>query len=112
MSGMNATTGQCLDGIEHLRQSVHDILTTPIGSRVMRRDYGSLLPELIDRPLTDALMLQVYAATIMALLRWEPRLHITAVHRQISPNQHGTAMLELEGITSSGTPINLEVPIV
>uniref|UniRef100_UPI0026076D20 ATPase domain-containing protein n=1 Tax=uncultured Sphingobium sp. TaxID=316087 RepID=UPI0026076D20 len=29
---------------------VRDILTTPIGSRLMRRDYGSLIPELIDQP--------------------------------------------------------------
>ena len=34
---MNRTTGTAISGLEHLRQSVGDILSTPIGSRVMRR---------------------------------------------------------------------------
>ena len=47
MTGMDRETGKSLSGIEHLRQSIRDILTTPIGSRVMRRDYGSRLFELL-----------------------------------------------------------------
>ena len=47
MRGMSAQTGAPLDGGERLAQSVRDILTTPIGSRVMRRDYGSQIFELI-----------------------------------------------------------------
>ena len=35
---MNRNTGRAVAGLEHLRQSVADILTTPVGSRVMRRD--------------------------------------------------------------------------
>lgn len=27
--------------LDHIRQSVQDILTTPIGTRIMRREYGS-----------------------------------------------------------------------
>ena len=73
MTGMNAHTGQRLNGLDHIRQSVNDIITTPIGSRVMRREYGSLVPELIDRPMNDALLMQVYAATIIAVTQWYPR---------------------------------------
>jgi phage baseplate assembly protein W len=47
---MNRQTGLSLSEAEHIRQSVRDILVTPIGSRVMRRDYGSLLAAMIDRP--------------------------------------------------------------
>ncbi len=50
--GMNAATGRNLTGLDHLHQSIADILSTPIGTRVMRRDYGSRLPELIDAPMT------------------------------------------------------------
>lgn len=48
MLGINAQTGQPLSGIDHLRQSIRDILTTRSGMRVMRRDYGSRLPALVD----------------------------------------------------------------
>jgi len=79
MSGMHAQTGRRLDGPAHLRQSITDILTTPIGSRVMRREYGSRLFELIDAPASGATLIDLYAATAEALARWEPRLRLTKV---------------------------------
>ncbi|MGF7149428.1 hypothetical protein FHS96_003079 [Sphingomonas zeicaulis] len=95
MRGMNAATGAALDGIEHLVQSIRDILTTPIGTRVMRRDYGSLLFELIDAPFNAATRLRMYAATAIALKRWEPRLRLTRVAvDQVAPGQ---IKLTLEG---------------
>ncbi|WP_402719017.1 hypothetical protein [Janthinobacterium rivuli] len=59
---MHAATGRSLTGLGHLRQSITDILTTPIGSRIRRR-YGSEVPELIDPPLNSATQLRIYAAT-------------------------------------------------
>lgn len=102
MLGMHRVTGQSLDGVEHLRQSIADILLTPIGSRVMRRDYGSLLPELIDQPLIGATVLRVYAAVALALMRWEPRLRLTAVTATLG--SAGELTLELTGTrTDTGT---------
>ncbi|MBR7309711.1 baseplate assembly protein, partial [Klebsiella pneumoniae] len=46
--GMNSQTGLSISEVEHIRQSVRDILVTPVGSRVMRREYGSLLSQMID----------------------------------------------------------------
>jgi hypothetical protein len=63
MRGTSATTGKPLSGIQHLRQSINDILTTPIGSRVIRRDYGSDLPTLVDAPMNLSTLTRIYAAT-------------------------------------------------
>lgn len=71
--GMNPSTGQALTGIDHLRESVSDIVTTPVGSMITLREYGCVNFALIDQPATKALRLQIIAATVMALLRWEPR---------------------------------------
>ncbi len=79
MKGMNAATGAALEGDAHLAQSIADILTTPIGSRVMRRDYGSLLFALIDAPWNALTRLRFIAATAGALGRWEPRIRVTRV---------------------------------
>ena len=79
MQGTNNTTGKSLSGLDHLRQSITDILTTPIGSRVMRREYGSRLFELIDAPLNRSTLLDVYAAAAEALQRWEPRVRVERV---------------------------------
>lgn len=79
MIGLSATTGTRLSGIGHLAQSIRDILATPIGTRVMRRDYGSRLPDLLDAPLNAATLMDVRVATVEALRRWEPRLKVTRV---------------------------------
>lgn len=79
MSGMNVTTGKALTGLDHIRQSLRDILTTPVGSRVMQRDYGSRVPELLDAPMNPALPMKLIAATATAIRRWEPRLKLTKV---------------------------------
>ena len=74
MRGMNRNTGKALDGLDHLRQSIGDIFSTRIGTRVMRRDYGSDLPNLIDRPVNEDLAVDCYVAIAEALTKWEPRL--------------------------------------
>lgn len=78
---MNQQTGEKLnDEVEHIKQSIKDILLTAKGSRVMRRDYGSNLYKLIDKPITASLMLQLSVACVMALKQWETRITLTRFH--------------------------------
>ena len=79
MIGIDANTGRALGGLQHLGQSIGDILMTPLGTRVMRRDYGSELFYLIDQPQHQATRLRLMAATVQALINWEPRITITRV---------------------------------
>lgn len=111
---MNRVTGKPLDGIEHLRQSIPDILGTPLGSRTMRRPYGSLWPELIDHPDNGPTRVRFYAATAGALMRWEPRLRLSRVQIFTGENP-GEAILDLQGIyTPPGqrrSVISMRVPV-
>lgn len=93
--GMNALNGRSLTGLEHLKQSIADILNTPIGSRVMRRDYGSNLFSLIDAPLNRGTLVDIYAATAEALMKWEDRLLVSAV--DITSAQLGQITLKITG---------------
>lgn len=107
MRGTDAKTGKRLSGLSHLRQSIRDILTTPVGSRVMRRDYGSRLFDLIDAPLNPQTLVEIYAATAEALMRWEPRLRVTRVIA--SAAESGSLAIDLEAIyLPTGEPIQLE----
>jgi len=108
MSGMNARTGHAMTRLAHIRQSLADILTTRIGARVMRRLYGSEVPELIDQPLNGATVLRIYAATAHAVLLWEPRISLTAI--ALEPGEDGQATLILDGVTD-GEPVSLAVPV-
>lgn len=95
MRGMNAHTGRSLSGPDHLKQSIRDILATPVGSRVLCRDYGSRLHQIVDAPSNHATFLRIYAATADALARWEPRFKLRRVQAEtLSPGKLG---LTLEG---------------
>lgn len=93
--GMNALNGRSLTGLDHLKQSIADILNTPIGSRVMRRDYGSKLFSLIDAPLNRGTLVDIYAAIAEALMKWEDRLLVSAV--DITSAQLGQITLKITG---------------
>lgn len=97
--GLNIDTGRAIQGLEHLHQSVRDILITPIGSRVMRRDYGSGLADLIDHNLTPLTVTRIYAATVDALRKWEPRIRVTRVSAEALPAEMeaGNVSITLEG---------------
>lgn len=92
---MNATTGKPLEGIDHFRQSIRDILTTPIGSRVMRRDYGSRIMSIIDAPINEATILEIYSAAAEALNQWEPRLLLESI--EATTNEAGKLILGIYG---------------
>ncbi|MBP2544656.1 GPW/gp25 family protein [Acinetobacter guillouiae] len=83
MKGMHRYTGKAItdnDSFpEHLYQSMHDILSTLIGTRLCRRNYGSLVPHLIDQPCNDFTKLQIMNASATALIRFEPRIKISQV---------------------------------
>ena len=107
MRGLDAGTGAALDGVEHLRQSVRDVLTTPVGSRVMRRAYGSRLFDLVDGPVTAGQITRVIAETAEALDRWEPRYRVRRV--DVRPaSAPGHVLIDLEGsYVPSGLPLAL-----
>ncbi|ADX32447.1 baseplate wedge subunit [Erwinia phage ENT90] len=109
-SGMSRDTGEALADLEHIRQSVRDILTTPIGSRIMRRSYGSLLSALIDQPQNAALRLQIMSACYMAILQWEPRVKLTSISYE--PAFDGGMVVEISGSrTDTAQDFSLTVPV-
>ncbi len=79
MTGLSRTTARRIGSDAHLAQSINDILSTPKGSRVLRRDYGSRLPDLIDAPMNGETAIDVFAETAEALEKWEPRLRLRRV---------------------------------
>jgi uncharacterized protein len=94
--GTHARTGEALSDWQSVEQSIRKILTTPIGARVMRRTFGSDLPDLVDRKMIPANILKVYSAAASAILKWEPRFRMTA-GRLVTANESGQLQLEIYG---------------
>ena len=113
MQGMHRDTGKLISDKKHLRQSIGIILTTPIGSRVMRPGFGSELPSLVAAPMTANTDLRIYAAVLDALNRWEPRLiteNVQIVNRTADgelelklTGQYYGEQIEIDGIRINGT---------
>lgn len=109
---MNRHTGAALGELEHICQSVADVLTTRPGTRVMRRDYGSQLPELLDQPGNATTQLLCYAAIATALMRWEPRLRLGRV-QLVAMGLDGRFELSLEAtLVRSDEPADLRIPLL
>lgn len=98
---MHAATGAPLHGRGHVRQSILDILTTRVGERVMRPEYGSRIHELIDAPINAAFLVDLYYEAITAIHRWEPRVQV--VRARASEITEGRVVLDL-AVTLGGDP--------
>lgn len=108
MSGISNVTGKILSEDEHLKQSITDILTTPIGSRVMRRDYGFDF-SVLAAPQNRATIMRVFIATVEAIMKWEPRITITQI---ISKSYvDGKMAVEIIGKKVTGETVSTKVGI-
>ena len=107
MQGMSRDTGKVLGEDAHIAQSLQDIVTTPKGSRVMRRDYGIDL-NLIDQPATAPNLLRLYAEIIHTIQRWEPRIAIRRVNAQVQNN--GVVSVLIETISNQTYQLNTVRP--
>ena len=79
MIGRDRHTGQPISGVDHLKQSIGDILGTPLGSRRHRPEYGSKLRLFVDLPINAGWKSAVQAEAARALGRNEPRLKLERV---------------------------------
>ncbi|WP_095162636.1 GPW/gp25 family protein [Pseudomonas sp. Irchel 3F5] len=95
MIGMDRRSGQPVSGLAHLRQSIEDILTTPLGSRRMRPEYGSQLRRYVDLPVNEGWKSAVQAEVARSLGRWEPRLKLERV--RVTAVVGGQITLQLTG---------------
>ena len=106
--GMSRDSGQALSGIAHLKQSIRDILSTPLGSRRMRPEYGSEIPRYVDLPINKGWISAVQAEAARAIGRWESRIRLSAV--RITGVVDGRIDFVIEG-QYEAAPLLLEVAL-
>ncbi|MCP3922639.1 MAG: baseplate assembly protein W [Desulfobacterales bacterium] len=92
-----------------IQKSVERILSTPVGTRVMRPEFGSSLFELIDRRADDAWLVDCVSYTFDAIDRWEPRISVQTVKPQIDGQ---TVKVAIEAVVKeTGEGISMEVSL-
>ena len=73
-------------GDQNVEQSLHMLLMTRLGERVMRGDFGTEAPRLVFAPGSPQ-YLRLLEKTIQDALRdWEPRVDLTQVIAEANPD--------------------------
>ena len=70
-AGMDGETGRLVTGWDRTRSSIVGILSTPIGERVQRRDFGAEVDGFLDKPQNEEVVVDFIMVVAEAL---EPRL--------------------------------------
>jgi len=75
--GFDRTTFKPMIGFAHVVMNIHVIVITPLGARVMRRDFGSAIPALLGQSnVTEPALLRFCMALTLAIFLWEKRFAV------------------------------------
>lgn len=108
--GMDRRTGRLIDNkLDHIRQSLADIFTTPIGTRLQRRWYGSRIFALLDAPMNETGRIRLVSAVVDAAYRFEPRVIITWANIKIGTD--GKVMFDYVAKTTDGQDLTGQIVV-
>lgn len=79
MAGIDRQTGRVISGLDSAYQGVEVTLGTRLASRVMRREFGGGIVELLGRSLTPPLFAAWRQLVATAIDLWEPRFKVRRV---------------------------------
>jgi uncharacterized protein len=79
-----------------IEQAIILILSTPVGTRVMRPNFGSRLHELVFAPCNSQTMAQARRYVEDALGMWEPRIQVKDVEVVRDPEDQDGARLLIQ----------------
>lgn len=96
-------------GPEKLKENLVHILLTGVGERVMRRNYGGGIQQLVHDPNNDALRAIIQHQIATSIGQWEPRILLQNV---AVSQQEGTVFIDLQYIIRRTRQVqSLSVPI-
>ncbi|MFN4098150.1 MAG: GPW/gp25 family protein [Pararhodobacter sp.] len=79
MAGIDRRTGRPAGNLASAFQSVEVIFSTRLGERIMRREFGAGLAELLGRLATRSLFVAFQTLIATAIDLWEPRFAVRRI---------------------------------
>ena len=105
------TPTEMVSANEDIQQSLHILLSTRKGERIMRPDYGCDLHELVFRNMDLTSRTQLIEAIEKAVLYYEPRITLDEVLLDTSEDPNGILRITLEyTIRMTNTRTNMVYP--
>lgn len=77
----------------------------------MLRDYGSRLFQLVDTPINQFSLVDLYQASVEALVKWQPDFTVASV--SVLSQSQGCVTLGLKGVyTPTGQPVTVNGVVI
>lgn len=97
-------------GPERIQDAIWIILSTSLGERLMRPDFGAGVHDYVFQPNSDVIQTQLRTAVNDALLKWEPRIELLNVGVQ-DGDQPSEVLISIDyKIRSTNELFNLVYP--
>lgn len=99
------------EGEDKVRQSVLTILSTALGERQMRADFGSMIHDQVFASIRPATISSVGFNVQEALIAWEPRIDIQNVRVSDEKAADGILLISIDyKVRSTNNRFNLVYP--
>ncbi len=85
-----------VEGEQDIQQSLHILLSTRPGERLLRPDYGCNLDQLLFEPLTVSLTSLMQDVVKTALIHHEPRIFVNEVRIESVDNLEGQILIHID----------------
>jgi phage baseplate assembly protein W len=96
---------------EDIRQSIHIILGTNRGERLMRPDFGASLSEFVFEPVNTTTVSLLQTRVQESLIAWEPRIDVLDVSVSSDPSEHNKLLINVSyRVRATNTQRNLVYP--
>jgi uncharacterized protein len=100
-----------VSGDTNVEQSLHILLMTQLGERVMRSDYGTQLPRLVFSPGSTQFLRLLERTVRDAIVNWEPRVDVTQVTAEADPVDQFKVVVSLSyTVRQTNTTTNMVFP--
>jgi uncharacterized protein len=83
-------------GPDRIRDSIWLILSTSLGERVMRPEFGAGLKDDVFESNSDVVRAEIASAVRKALITWEPRIELVTLRVNPSPDQDSQVLISLD----------------
>lgn len=100
-----------IESEDNVDQAIILLLSTALGERQMRFDFGSDLPRMIFEPITSATLVELEEAARVAIRDWEPRVIVRQVTATPDPDLESKVTLSISfDIPQTNNQRNLVFP--
>lgn len=94
---ISATQGiEMTEKVEDINRSLHILLTTGVGERIMQPKYGCNMDEMVFEPLSTTIKTIINDKIKTAILYYEPRIDVSSISMDTTNELEGEIIIEIE----------------